>query len=573
MSESVGDFELMDDFELENELKTTRTPANKKEITQDPKRTQFAKDAVGKDSTSNTLLDLVRSAVGQGFLQGTGDEIEGGLVALGKGVVKGELPDYSLYQEERDKVRDRMKRFKDENPVLAHGSEIAGGLASMATPLGVLGKGVKGAAALGALSGLGSSEAELFGDKSDLTGTATDIALGGTIGGAATKYPKLAAAALAGAGGAYLADKAGLIDKEDPLSAQNALVGGGLAAGVGTGAYLLKKFPKTDTAKAFKAGREGIPLTSGAEMGARQAVDIDQISHTMDAMRKDYIDTLKSTFDKLGDIAIDNPFSRNQEMKDRFFAGFENKIKEGKNLNPNLKSLFDKPSLTPVEYLTLDDFGRKLASGEGTGDMFTFMKGFRQHGEQSGLSGIYKAKEHYKDIATHISDPVIGEKLFDLDNLSKEHDIFSGIGKFVRDSDQETKNALLAKMSSIRDKVGDWNPELGNLAESTIDKLSKTSEESRLHNLIGGGVPSAPTISKLATKVAGVPAWGGFQTGVLTKEAADVLSNTPGVSHLGKALSKALADGDRNKQTAIQFLIKQTSEARKALGMDSNDKK
>lgn len=128
--------------------------------------------------------NLLRSAVGQGFGLGLGDEIEG---AINSGLSQfSDNP--KTYQQARGIARSKVKQFQADNPGVAITSEIIGGLvptiaamltgvgapaaAGNATRLAALGNRAMRAAPVGAAAGYGYSESESLG------GQATDASVG-----------------------------------------------------------------------------------------------------------------------------------------------------------------------------------------------------------------------------------------------------------------------------------------------------------------------------------------------------------------------------------------------------------
>lgn len=115
----------------------------------------------------------------QGLSLGFADEIEAGVKSL--------LPGRQ-YQSEIANVRKEYEDAQKTNPKSFIGGEVAGGLGTLAIPGLNLAKGVKGAATLGAVAGLGGSTASvgeaLSGDTEEAKKLAQSVALG-TAGGAA----------------------------------------------------------------------------------------------------------------------------------------------------------------------------------------------------------------------------------------------------------------------------------------------------------------------------------------------------------------------------------------------------
>lgn len=117
----------------------------------------------------------VKRALGQGASYSFGDEIEAGLKSKEKG---------TSYEDELKLSRDKLQKFRETNPVLAYGSEIAG---SIPTSLGVGGLavkgGIKGIGKIGALEGAvyGAGMGETNEDR------IKQAVAGGAFGGAISK--------------------------------------------------------------------------------------------------------------------------------------------------------------------------------------------------------------------------------------------------------------------------------------------------------------------------------------------------------------------------------------------------
>jgi hypothetical protein len=116
----------------------------------------------------------------QGMTMGASDEITAGGVAALRKATGDARPISDIYGQELSQERSRLGQFRETNPALAYGSEIAGGIAA---PIGAAGS-VKGAAALGgglgAVSGALTSEGGL---QNRATGALTGGVLGALLGG------------------------------------------------------------------------------------------------------------------------------------------------------------------------------------------------------------------------------------------------------------------------------------------------------------------------------------------------------------------------------------------------------
>lgn len=140
------------------------------------------------------------NSVGQGLSFGALDEGQAALLAAVGTVLPesmGGLPEGKSFGENyrgiRDVQRERNQEFREEDPVLAYGGEIVGGLVTGGTGLARAGAtAVRGAnaarvartgAAMGAVGGLGTTEAELADvDNLELGKAAFDVGLGSGAG-------------------------------------------------------------------------------------------------------------------------------------------------------------------------------------------------------------------------------------------------------------------------------------------------------------------------------------------------------------------------------------------------------
>lgn len=148
---------------------------------EEQKKGFYAKDLPVKEYDQGQLEAGLRG-LGQSFF-GLGDEAVGAAksaadVLGGKSELSGLLERYKKY---RDEERDKVKEAYEKYPKTAYAAEIAGGFIpgiGIAGKIGKLGSALKTGAGMGALSGLGSSEAEL----SDLKKLSQDVAVGATAG-------------------------------------------------------------------------------------------------------------------------------------------------------------------------------------------------------------------------------------------------------------------------------------------------------------------------------------------------------------------------------------------------------
>ena len=128
-----------------------------------------------------SLIDTTMRGVAQGATLGFADELSAGVNAL-KDITttdRYELKDLpELYEFWKKNIRDRDRESFNANPKAAMASQIVGSLTTAPLmPASALNT-VKGASAMGAAAGLGTSEAD------NLADLAKDTAIGGAIGGA-----------------------------------------------------------------------------------------------------------------------------------------------------------------------------------------------------------------------------------------------------------------------------------------------------------------------------------------------------------------------------------------------------
>ena len=136
-----------------------------------------------RNRTTGEFARDIGRAVGQGVSFGFGDEAEAFARALYAKFIDGD--DFNTaYNETVKEIRDDIKEFREDEPVLAYGSEIAGaipsaiGAGAKLAQLGV--KGLKNAITQGAIYGAGAGEG-------NPVERVPDAILGGAVSGAVSK--------------------------------------------------------------------------------------------------------------------------------------------------------------------------------------------------------------------------------------------------------------------------------------------------------------------------------------------------------------------------------------------------
>ena len=136
-----------------------------------------------RNRTTGEFARDIGRAVGQGFSFGFGDEAEAFARALYAKFIDGN--DFNTaYNETVKEIRDDIKEFREDEPVLAYGSEIAGAIPSSigtGAKLAQLGiKGLKNPVIQGAVYGAGAG-------KGDPVERVPDALLGGAVSGVVSK--------------------------------------------------------------------------------------------------------------------------------------------------------------------------------------------------------------------------------------------------------------------------------------------------------------------------------------------------------------------------------------------------
>jgi len=170
----------MAELTVEEMLQAINEAKNKNNVSSNTANntTNNKKDFSKIEDTSLTS-DILRAG-GQGLSFGFGDEIEGFVRSIANKDIS--------YEDAVSQARGKLDRFREENPVLAYGSEIAGSLPSaVAGGVGLARLGVKGAMKIGGIQGAGYGVGAGEDVEGRVIGGATGGVLGGAISGVAQK--------------------------------------------------------------------------------------------------------------------------------------------------------------------------------------------------------------------------------------------------------------------------------------------------------------------------------------------------------------------------------------------------
>lgn len=155
-------------------------------------------DSEWEDIAPPSTLEATGRGIVQGASMGFSDEATGAGEAAWNKLTGDEQGFLDLYRKHRDESRTKNKAAQEAHPY-AYGAGNVGGAIATALPAGAAAAGVKGAAVIGALSGLGGSEADLT--KGDVVPAAVDTAAGAGVGAATAGLLNKVGGTTAAAGG------------------------------------------------------------------------------------------------------------------------------------------------------------------------------------------------------------------------------------------------------------------------------------------------------------------------------------------------------------------------------------
>ncbi|MEO5367564.1 MAG: hypothetical protein H7831_14660 [Magnetococcus sp. WYHC-3] len=402
----------------------------------------------------------------QGITAGFADEIAGvkGTIdqALAGKVDLGRLVE--TYRNQRDQSRKTIEDAKAANPATFGASELAGGIAGFAVPGMNVAKGVKGAAALGAVAGLGNTEADLT--KGEIGQAAGDIALSSAIGAGAGKVGEKIASTV----GPALEKGANVVHKW-----ANRAQYGGLGAGA------------REIARDLGLGKTAFPGQEGLEQGMADTLR----QHNILSLTGGSEAALKN---------IDNAINANTNKYNQFFDTIDSQVKQ----NADLSRLPAVPG-TRIADATggslLDSFNALTEGFTGT------LK--KQYGGQSGVKAAQQANAEYGNL--------IREADYDLRKLNELKEI---LGRQLRETDWDKAPGELApKKEFIRNLYGLVKGRMEKLADFVSPDAGQTM---RMLNQESGNLTSARSIAfsehakSLKAPIVGLPEMLAGVSGVAT---------------------------------------------------------
>ncbi len=507
-----------------------------------------------------------------------------------------------LYKDYRDLLRTRQRAHEEQNPKSSMAAQLAGGFL---TGGNLAKQGVKGLAKLGAMAGLGTSEAELAAppEEMELGKAAVDVGLGTTLGGiSGTKTgSRLMLGGLAGYGASKVLGAedstlptiagAGIATLAPMLSPENLSKGASKLARSALGVSLEKDIPTVydkATGKASKDvfGSKGIGETAlkedvlslkGGAQAIYQKID-DAISNNYD----DLAPLMRETQEKLAPVAGDSIYTVgdvNNKVAN-FTKDFEQKIPTPIQDRVDLNKYFSK-------------YGKLLREAEGNLEKLTEVKRALAKDATSLSPEVY---DPMTGQVVNTAKEAEAKYLKQISGIVRQHieelaaTVDKDASKAISDTNKTIGNLITAKDSvwnMLNKKDGVITPTdllsstvIGLLSQSTPVGIATLAGKKGLEYATGhpvarlsklAGAKGLSGLSKASEKVQQVVKKSGVEdaskfvynaSSDTLKKLSNKMSTTPGLETLGTSLSNALENSDMAKKNAILFVILQRPETR-----------
>lgn len=593
------------------------------------KKAEFNPDSYLASKTSPQeapgYVETAARGLGQAAF-GLGDELEGAVKAsLSQNDTKNWL---DRYRDERDKARQANALAAQTNPKTFYSSELGGGLATSLIP-GALGlKGLQGLAAVGALTGLGSSNSDLT--KGDVIPAAVSSGAG-ALGGAAFHYfPKTTGTTIGGLLGGSMA-KQDLREGNYGTAGAKLLAGlaggrllGGLAAknpvvaeeGVpaelqGTTEAIEQSPLKAQISEAFKSGKAGEGFNKSKNVLSREAAKeqdaISGIKGVFDEAEGKLLSEKKALLESAQNVLQPEPEKVSQIPSFLDFASKSGEV--SKRDLQEVAQVLDQYAQGGLSPKVADMARRKLQQ------MASSIQDPNVRGSISGVadeleSGIEKAIPGYGEANSNIhqflksgretllsrgKNPEVSKLQIgglhkeDLKTEQELSRILGSLRNYKQGATQESQGAVDKTMQSLSN-LFEENPDLAKKVGINLPGLEKQIYTAADQNAVANKLlPGTFGDLKPGNSILGVPIpaekgilKGANLIGQAIKKSSDLYrlpkeglmdtatklqnSGVPGLSSVGEGLSKALESGDQHKTNATLFTILQNPSARKFLG-------
>lgn len=556
----------------------------------------------GTDESSVSAIESAIRGGAQGFSSGFEDEVVGGIKAAGNVAFgDGKLDDIkALYEQYRNLERSKNRAAEEANPKTYFGSQIAGGVGSLAIP-GMQAATVGKAAGLSALNALGATEADLVNPTQESTTQAgIDVILGTILG----------------AGGQILGNK---LTNVAPAIKQK--IGDKALSWMGAGAKDFEK--ELGGALADPNYRRGtgeaaskyVSMSGGSE-GTREAINSD-----LEVLSKQKAPLIKEASDKFAELiksadpAVQSRVGENSLINR--MATIKNELVEPlKNASPNIESVgrfsnmvdeyAARVAKNDMDVAGLEKFRKELQDQLGNA---SFVKETKDQAlEDQLVKKTYLAVKNRIEELSDIAQPGLGSSIKDTNNeISKLMDLkkisFKDAAKDAARSGSSSMldfalpsaataigtatmgplggvlagAGTLAAKKGIEAGTGFALPELAQAA--TIKGLKAAQPVAELAGKAINAKTIAPIANVLAQKIASkneAQSKSGGPTASLSKNVYDLspedyksmaqsLMEEPSLTSHAESLLSKLESGDESGKNAILFSLMQNPKARRLL--------
>jgi len=562
--------------------------------------------APGQAEPSGPVEKQKFRTLAQGLSFGFSDEIEA--------VIRSAIPGGPNYTELRDQLRQKVSDYQQAYPGEAITMEVIGGLATGLVPFAgqaraasTMGRLIGTSAAEGALYGLGTSEADLFGEGADPLQAGLDVAVGGVTGAGTTTAATTAFRAIGGVGSKfvnYVREKFGTRYSDDV----QAYIGG-LASQSGKSvdeivADIAEGRAFTDNASVNAALKQFI--LEGGKPAQELLEFVQNRAQTLRGQARSGLQ--ESLAPGTGDNVLDEFMTRTERLRGQessqytqIFANHpsvtrpianqvERLLQRYPTVRNELGSLYQERNLVPL-FKTTDDGAVELARAPSLEDADNIYRLLRDEGQQLSISGrgtrsgVYKTDANnlktllddtytdLRDARANYSASFSSSEAFDegLASLNKNVDMtartFRGmnadqqasfrIGVFaaLRDKLRRTPQSTIAKLAEEDQQLGD----LLRLVAPTesIDDLARTLGIAAEAGRTSAYLPQragSQTLPLMMARDKGIPVTAQDLTGAASGDPA-AMANI--ANKTVRALTQATPLSEQGRQAVVDILTSQ----------------
>lgn len=536
---------------------------------------------------ANDMTDaeaLVRGGV-QGATAGFSDEIYGGLGAiaspvqvLGSDDKMGKLK--QLYQQYRDLERQKNEIADKEHQKSYLAGNVIGGVAG----LGKVGAGIKGAMALGAASGLGTSNADLT--EGEFGRAAIDTGIGATVGGIAGKLGQVAGNALS----PKALNKTAALNVADALRIKDVeSVRQKVGAAAIKGGFL-KDGVKESSLAGIRTASDAVeaelqPALQNVALGLKNKSQEEVLEKMGGDAGDKVLELIRSNLDSMKDMTEDMTHDFGEHIAPKM-QEFVLKLKEAGNdpvrLNEIKRAAYEQAK---KHYVML-----KKSRVPGSAPLPAEYEAWAKMADKIGTT----IKGHIEGLAGIVDEGIEGSPLlttikqanYDLGGMSQaggalkavlkkgpeaiksghpggyySHPIISGVTDVARNFATPFRTAKAVgrtKMAGFLDKYGIGESLSPVAQKGTEGYLRSNPMIEEAQEITGGSKPNMEKPAEISRSLYD-------QSDDQLQSIADTLGNTPGSEHIAANLSNAIANKDVQAKNSALFVLSSNPRMRKLL--------